>query len=168
MAAFAYLFSAAIQSAQQRSARVAQLEERLSVLGVHVGQRLAELLAHRSRPGRRETQVVPMLSFIVSVAWKALFGRPADNLEKSLDSPLEYLLVDTGPNVAQYCSLPKGLETLSVAAFAAGVVRGMLEQGGFAVDSVTAHNVLEPSPRTVIVIRFTAATIARDVQLANS
>ena len=56
-------------------------------------------LPQRARPGRRETSVVAMLSFIVTVAWKTLFGRPADNLEKSLESPLEYLLVDTGPNV---------------------------------------------------------------------
>ncbi len=106
-----------------------------------------------------------MLSFIVSVAWKTLFGRPADNLEKSLESPLEYLLVDTGPNVGQFVSLPKGLETLSVGAFAAGIVRGMLESAGFGVSSVQSHNVDTPTPRTVIVVRFLPATIARDVAL---
>lgn len=106
-AAFAYLFSWAVQDAQAKSSRVPELEERLASLGAHVGVRLAELLPARVRPGRRETSVVAMLSFIVTVAWKTLFGRQADNLEKSLDSPLEYLLVDTGPNVGAYTSLPK-------------------------------------------------------------
>ena len=167
-AVFAQLFSQVIHEAQARSSRVDELEEKLATLGAHVGARVAELAPHRSRPGRRETSVVAMLSFIVSVVWKQLFGRAADNLEKSVESPLEYLVVDLGPNVGQWTSVPKGLETLSVAAFAAGVVRGVLEAGGFPVDSVQAHNVPLPSPRTVIQIRFAPHTIARDHALSSS
>ena len=108
-----------------------------------------------------------ILSYIVSDVWKQLFGRAADNLEKSLDSPLTYLIVDEGPNVSGFTSLPKGLEKLSVAAFAAGIVRGMLEAAGFACDSVQAHNVLEPTPRTIIQVCFTRETIARDQSLSQ-
>lgn len=59
----------------------------------------------------------------------------------------------------------QGLETLSVGAFAAGIVHGMLESAGFGVQSVQSHNVDTPSPRTVIVVRFLASTIARDQAL---
>ncbi len=50
-----------------------------------MGVRLSELLTTRTRPGKRETSVVAQLSFIVTVVWKHLFGKPADNLEKSLE-----------------------------------------------------------------------------------
>jgi hypothetical protein len=78
---------------------------------------------------------------------------------------LLFELPDSKSLGSQFVSLPKGLETLSVAAFAAGIVRGMLEAAGFGVSSVQSHNVDTPSPRTVIVVRFLPATIARDVAL---
>lgn len=64
-----------------------------------------------------------------------------------------------------FSSSVSGLETLSVGAFAAGIVQGMLEAAGLGVQSVQSHNVDTPTPRTVIVVRFLASTIARDQAL---
>merc|ERR1711916_333003 len=100
-----------------------------------------ELLYSRHKNGKRETSVVSILSFILQTVWKHLFGRAGDNLEKVVESPMEYLLVDNGPNVSQYTSLPKGLEKLSVASFVGGIVHGFLESAGLAVEHVQAHNV---------------------------
>lgn len=168
LSAFSFLFSEMIQDAKRKTGRVPDLEGRLEELGRHVGVRLNELLAMRHKPGKRETSVVSQLSFILTTVWKQLFGRAADNLEKSVDSPLEYWIVDTGANVTSFVSLPKGLEKLSVASFVAGIVRGILDSSGFTTEHVQAHNVPaegQNPAKTVIVVRFLQATITRDQQL---
>ena len=129
-----------------------------------------ELLYTRHRQGKRETGVVAILSFILTTVWKHLFGRAGDNLEKNTESPLEYYLVDVGPNVSQFTSLPKDLEKLAVASFVGGIVQGFLDSAGFAVEHVQTHNMAADgtSPaRTVILVRFLASTISREQQNSN-
>lgn len=166
-AAFSYLISEVIQQAQKKCPRVADMESRLADLGRHVGVRLLELHSMRSRGQKRETSLVAHLSWVVTHLWKSLWGRSADALERVVDNPREYLLVDTGVNVAPYISLPKDLSSFSAASFCAGIVQGAMDGAGFTTETVQAHNVQrdDGSQKTVIVVRFTDATIKRDQML---
>lgn len=59
------------------------VERRLEATGYGVGLRVLELLAFRSREYKRETKLMNVLQFVSTVAWKALFGKAADSLERS-------------------------------------------------------------------------------------
>lgn len=48
-----------------------------------MGVRMLELLVWREKNLRRETRVVGILSFIHTTVFRALFGKPADSLERS-------------------------------------------------------------------------------------
>ncbi len=99
--------------------------------------------------------------------------------------------------VSSFVSLPKGLETLSCASFVAGIVQGILDTSGFTTETVRyaslrvfvtcicdvcvcvtpPHGMTHPpqvqaherdgGAKTIILIRFLPATIARDA-LVNS
>jgi trafficking protein particle complex subunit 5 len=74
---------------------------RLSLLGYRVGQRVLPLLSHRiefptppslssgsstyNRNPKRETRLLPVLLWLHTQLWKALFGKPADSLERSTE-----------------------------------------------------------------------------------
>jgi hypothetical protein len=59
---------------------------RLETAGFSIGQRVIELVSCRDRVTKRETRIVNMLQYISNVAWKYLFGKVADNLERSMEN----------------------------------------------------------------------------------
>lgn len=83
---FAYLYSEVVQYHQNRVDSISELERRLEATGYGVGLRVLELLAYRSREYKRETKLMNLLQFVSTVVWKALFGKPADSLERSSKS----------------------------------------------------------------------------------
>lgn len=56
---------------------------RLAEFGARVGVRMLELLVLREKNLRRETRIIGILSFIHTTVFRALFGKPADSLERS-------------------------------------------------------------------------------------
>jgi len=109
LSAFSFLFCEIVHYAQGRSAQVNinDLERRfvagvvvrhvddsadtrahtirLSDIGYSVGSRMLDLLVYRDKSTRRELRLVGMLSFVQTSVWKALFGKPADSLERSIE-----------------------------------------------------------------------------------
>jgi hypothetical protein len=79
-----------------------------------------------------------ILQFISSHVWKALFGKPADSLERSIDHTDEFMIVDYEPLTSLYVSVPSDLGQLSVDAYMSGIVAGILDGAGFDAR-VTAH-----------------------------
>ena len=76
---------------------ISELERRLEATGYSVGLRVLELLAYRSREYKRETKLMNVLQFVSTTVWKALFGKAADSLERSIDHADEFMIVDFTP-----------------------------------------------------------------------
>ncbi|KAF5382235.1 hypothetical protein D9757_008926 [Collybiopsis confluens] len=89
-ASFAFLFSEVVQYTQKRVGGVNDLEKRLNTLGYRVGSRVLELSAYRleslSKAPKRETRLLPALMSIHTQIWRAVFGKSADAIEKSVDN----------------------------------------------------------------------------------
>ena len=95
-------------------------------MGKDLGKRVLDALFHRDRLTKRELTEVGILQFISTTAWKALWGKAADSLERSNEREDEYMIVDSAPLVNQFVSVPANLGALDCAALMAGVVAGIL------------------------------------------
>lgn len=62
-------------------------------MGYRVGTRILELMIWRiegsSKAPKREIKLLPVLMLVHTQVWKAVFGRPADALERSVENPDE-------------------------------------------------------------------------------
>ena len=62
---------------------------RLNTIGYRIGLRVSELLAWRnegsSKAPKREIRLRDTLLFVHTQVWKAVFGKPADAVEKSVE-----------------------------------------------------------------------------------
>ena len=104
---FAFLFSEIVQYMQKRVSGIDGLERRyvqtisltpirltifqsLNTLGYRIGTRVLELMAWRvesaSKAPKREIRFLPVLMSIHTNVWKAVFGKPADAIEKSVQN----------------------------------------------------------------------------------
>ena len=89
-----------------------------------------------------------MLHFVSTQVWRALFGKPADSLERSVENADEFMIVDNEPLTSTFCSVPADFGQLSVDAYMSGIVAGVLTGAGFQAR-VTAHSVvIEEGERT--------------------
>ncbi len=141
-----------VQYCFDRIHSVPDLERRLADLGRAVGSRTLELLCLREKNGRRETRLNGVLLFCHTTVWKALFGKPADLLEKdgdkddlcacagagcraappALTRPARAVLIsDRDLVVNRYISLTSEVDTLNCGAFVAGILEGVLCDCGF-------------------------------------
>ena len=136
LSAFSYLYSELVQYHQSRVSSIAELERRLESSGYGVGFKVLELLAYKSREHKRETRIMSILQFISSTVWKALFGRAADSLERSIDHEDEYMIFDYNPITSIHVSS----HPLSADAYLSGIIAGVLEGAGFTAQ-VSAHTV---------------------------
>lgn len=90
IASLSFLFSGIVQYVQSSSKGVKELEAKLNALGYGVGTKFLELITLRDgKNAKRETKVLEILQFIHTQLWKTLFGKVADELEKSSDSDQE-------------------------------------------------------------------------------
>lgn len=177
MSYFAYLYSELVQYHQNRVDSISELERRLESTGYGVGLRMLELLAFRTKEYKRETRLMNMLQFISTVAWKSLFGKAADSLERSIDHADEFMIVDYTPITSTFVSVPSDFGGLSVDAYISGIIAGLLEGAGFSAR-VTAHSVaLEEGeavaqtnmpPRkekAVFLVKFHKSVLSRDAAM---
>ncbi|GAX17341.1 hypothetical protein FisN_10Lh207 [Fistulifera solaris] len=165
LSAFSYLFSEMVQYHQNRVDSVSALEHRLEAAGYGVGLKVLELLAYRARDYTRQTKLMNMLQFVSTTAWKALFGKAADSLEKSIDHADEFMIVDYAPITSTSVSVPADLGGLSVDAYISGIIAGMLQGAGFPAR-VTAHTVEEGDrKKAVFLVKFSASVMSRDATI---
>lgn len=164
LSSLAFLFMGMVQYSQTQSKGIQQLESSLNSYGYGIGQKVLELLTLRDgKSAKRELHIVEMLQFIHTNVWKSLFGKVADQLEKSSDSENEYMITDNNPLVSQFISVPKEYGQLNLGAFVAGIVEGILDSAYFKAE-VTAHGVeTDEFPlRTVFLIKFDEGVVERE------
>lgn len=165
LSALAFLFCEIVNWAHSNSKGIQDLEGRLNGLGYQVGQRYLELIKLREgiKYGRRETKIIEILQFIHGPFWKAVFGKTANELEKSQDVNDEYMVIDNVPIVAKFISIPREYGNLNCSAFVAGIVEGALDSAGFNA-TVTAHSAPEGecTTRTVFLVKFDELLFLRE------
>ncbi|KZP32435.1 TRAPP I complex [Athelia psychrophila] len=165
--AFAFLFSEVVQYTQKRVSGINDLERRLNTLGYRIGTRVLELMAWRAESGskapKREIRFLPALMSIHTQVWKAVFGKPADAIEKSVSNEDEYMIIDNEPAIERYISVPRDMSQLSCSSFTAGIVEAVLDGLGFPAR-VTAHNTpVQGHPaRTTILIKLEKSVLERE------
>eukprot|EP01051_Picozoa_sp_SAG22_P002395 SAG22_NODE_105_length_20045_cov_23.373308_4_plen_189_part_00 len=161
LSAFSFLFSEMVQYCRDRAEQLPDLERKLEELGYRVGSRSLELCTFRDKPGRRETKVLGMLTFIKDSVWTNLFGKPADDIQKSVENEGEYFLIDNLPLVNQFISVPDDHGQFNCGAFLAGIVAGCLEGAEFPA----VVKAISQDTRTFILIRFSAEVLEREKRL---
>jgi hypothetical protein len=66
------------------------IPQSLNTLGYRIGTRVLELMAWRaesaSKAPKRDIRFLPVLMSIHTNVWKAVFGKPADAIEKSVQN----------------------------------------------------------------------------------
>lgn len=162
-AIFALLFASIVKSCHNSSSGIDEMESRLALLGREVGLRLHLALALREKPLKRETRLINALYYVYNTYYKYAFGRAADSLERSNDSPDEYMIIDNDPCVGRYVSVPRELQHFNSNSFIAGMLEAVLCALGFNV-SATAHS--QPTDRqpmrTVFLLRFDSSINERE------
>lgn len=175
ISSLSFLFGEIVSWTQKNSKGLQDLEKRLNHLGYSIGIKYLELINFRenylknlnhnksSVNGRREIKIIELLQFIHSKVWKSLFGRTANNLEKSSDVESEYLITDDTPLFSQFISVPKDFKDLNCSAFVAGILEGILDSAYFQAQ-VSAHTVLDEKfpTRTVYLIKFDPSILKRE------
>ena len=140
-----------MQYTHKRVSGINDLERRLNTLGYRVGMRVFELLAWRtegpSKAPKREIRFLPALMSIHTQLWRALFGKPADAIEKSVEnadecaysprsrcmllkailSLLVDMIIDNDPQITRHISVPRDMSQLSCSSFTAGIVEAVLD-----------------------------------------
>ncbi|KAH9836611.1 TRAPP complex subunit trs31 [Rhodofomes roseus] len=168
--AFAFLFSEMVQYTQKRVNGINDLERRLNTLGYRVGMRVLELMSWRNEAAakapKREIRFLPALMSIHTQVWRAVFGKPADAIEKSVENADEYMIIDNDPPITRNISVPRDMSQLSCSSFTAGIVEAVLDGLGFPAR-VTAHNTpTDQLPnRTTILIKLEKSVIDREEAL---
>jgi hypothetical protein len=164
LSSLAFLFMGMVQYSQTQSKGIQQLESSLNTFGYGIGQKTLELLTLRDgKAAKRGLRIVEMLQFIHTNVWRSLFGKTADQLEKSSGSEDEYMITDNNPIVSQFISVPKEYGQLNLGAFMGGIIEGILDSAYFKA-TVTAHGVeTEEWPlRTVFLVKFEKGVIERE------
>ncbi|CUM63534.1 uncharacterized protein PRCAT00001111001 [Priceomyces carsonii] len=165
LSSLSFLFCEIVSFSHRNSKGVQDLETRLNGLGYQIGQRFLELIKLREglKYSKREIRIIEILQFIHSSVWKSIFGKTANELEKSQDVDNEYMIIDNVPLISKYISIPKDYGNLNCSAFIAGIIEGALDSSSFQA-TVTAHSVpIEGHPlRTVFLINFDELLLMRE------
>ncbi|KAH3687718.1 hypothetical protein WICPIJ_001302 [Wickerhamomyces pijperi] len=164
LSSLSYIFNVMIQYSQKNSKGIQELEGKLNTLGYSIGPKVLELITLREgKNAKREIKLVEILQFIHTQVWRTLFGRVADELEKSSEADDEYMITDKQPLMSEFISVPKDMGQLNVNAFVAGIIEGILDVCYFQA-SVSAHTVETPGcpNRTVFFIKFDRDVIERE------
>lgn len=167
-AAYALLFSEIVRYSYRNVAQISDLEAKLSKLGYDVGWRMLELVASREKGEiKRELRIVNALRHVTGPCWTAIFGKPADALERSSSGPKAYLIREKDPLPCRYASIPADLGQLNLAYFNAGIVRGLLVGQGYTC-TVSAH--ADPAnPSTVVyLVEFDDQVLEREARLIKA
>ena len=107
----------------------------MNILGYRTGTRVLELMHWRAESGsknpKREIRLLPTLMAIHTQVWKAVFGKPADAIEKSVENADEYMIIDNDPAIERHISVPRDMSSFSCSSYTAGIVEAVLDGLGF-------------------------------------
>lgn len=165
LSTLAFLFCEIVNWAHEKSRGIPDLESRLNGLGYQVGQRYLELVKLREglKHGKRETKILEILQFIHGPFWQAVFGKTANELEKSQDMHDEYMIIDNVPLILKFITIPKEYGDLNCLAFVAGIVEGALDSSGFHCTVVAHCAPVDTLPmRTVFLVKFDSLLFTRE------
>ncbi|KAH7930601.1 TRAPP I complex [Leucogyrophana mollusca] len=165
--AFTFLFSEVVQYTQKRVSGINDLERRLNTLGYRIGTRVLELMVWRaessSKAPKREIRLLPALMSVHTQVWRAVFGRPADAIEKSVENEDEYMIIDNDPPIERHISVPRDMNQLSCSSFTAGVVEAVFDGLGFPARVTAHHTPVQQYPsRTTILIKLEKSVLERE------
>ncbi|KAF9056417.1 TRAPP complex subunit trs31 [Panaeolus papilionaceus] len=166
-AAFAFLFSEMVQYTQKRVSGINDLERQLNTLGYRIGTRVLELMVWRaegsSKTPKREIKLLSVLMMIHTNVWKAVFGKAADAIERSVENSDEYMIIDNDPPIERHISVPRDMSQLSCSSFTAGIVEAVLDGLCFPAR-VTAHNTptSQHANRITILIKLEKSVLERE------
>lgn len=165
MSSLSFLFCEIVNWSHKNSKGIQDLELRLNGLGYQIGQRFLELvkLQEGIKYGKREVKIIEILQFIHGPLWKWVFGKTANELEKSQDVNNEYMITDNSPLMSRFISIPKDYSNLNCSAFTAGIIEGALDSAYFNA-TVTAHSAPKDGfpLRTVFLINFDDLLFVRE------
>ncbi|KAJ3713504.1 NO signaling/Golgi transport ligand-binding domain-containing protein [Lentinula raphanica] len=164
---FSFLFSEIVQYTQKRVGGINDLERRLNTLGYRVGSRVLEITAYRaefsSKAPKREIRLLPALMAIHTQVWRAVYGKPADAIEKSVENVDEYMIIDNDPLIERHISVPRDFAGLSCSSFSAGIVEAVLDGLGFPARVTAHHTPTSTYPtRTTILIKLEKSVLDRE------
>jgi len=140
---------------------------RLNTLGYRIGTRVLDLVLWRtegsSKTPKREIKLLPVLMMIHTQIWKAVFGKHADAIERSVENSDEYMIIDNDPPIERHISVPRDMSQLSCSSFTAGIVEAVLDGLSFPAR-VTAHNTPNSQfpHRTTILIKLEKVVLERE------
>lgn len=169
LSAYSFLFSEMFSYCRKGAESVAELHARLNQMGSKVGASMHELVCHREQC-KRETVILKMLQYLQTTFWRAVFGKPADALERGSGTEGQYLLWENTPLISKFITVPRDFPNLSVCAFSAGIIRGALEAAHMPAE-VSALNGVEAGGAegtTVYVIEFAPSVLAREKKAGKS
>lgn len=161
----AFLFCEIVSWAHRLSCSILDLENRLNGLGYLIGQKYLELVKLREgmKYGKRENKILEILQFIHGPFFRAIFGRSANELEKSQDVNDEYMIIDNTPLISRYISIPKDYGNLNCSAFVAGIIEGALDLSSFHATVVAHSSPIDGYPqRTIYLIKFDPLLFTRE------
>ncbi|RLV89758.1 Transport protein particle subunit trs31 [Spathaspora sp. JA1] len=165
LSSLSFLFCEIVNWTHGNSRDIHDLELKLNKLGYSIGQRYLELIKLRLgiKLNTRDLTILDILHFIHGNFWKSIFGKFANELEKSQDVANEYMIIENIPLLNRFINIPKDYGDLNCGAFVAGVIEGALDMAGFYVG-VTAHSVpIDGFPlRTVFLIKFDQGCLKRE------
>ncbi|EGW33703.1 transport protein particle complex subunit [Spathaspora passalidarum NRRL Y-27907] len=165
LSSLSFLFCEIVNWTHGQSRGIHDLEMKLNKLGYSIGQRYLELIKLRDgiKLNKRDLKIIDILHFIHGSFWKSIFGKHANELEKSQDVPNEYMIIENMPLLAKFINIPKDYADLNCGAFVAGIIEGALDSAGFYVN-VTAHSVpMDGFPlRTVFLMKFDQSCLIRE------
>lgn len=165
ISSLAFFFCEIVSWAHRLSCSILDLENRLNGLGYLIGQKYLELVKLREgmKYGKRENKILEILQFIHGPFWRVIFGRTANDLEKSQNVDDEYMISDNSPLLSRFISIPKDYGNLNCSAFVAGMIEGALDLSGFHATVVAHSSPVKGFPqRTTYLIKFDALFFTRE------
>ncbi|RWS28102.1 trafficking protein particle complex subunit 5-like protein [Leptotrombidium deliense] len=176
---YALLFSEMVQYCHNKVYTVPELQNKLSEMGYHVGQRIIDALFIREKNFKREIRLINTLVLIKTSVWKALFGKEADKLEHANDDETTYYIIEKETIVNKFISVPRDKGNLNCASFIGGIIEAILTECSFVNKIPILINshcllILQPAKVTVhwhkgttFMIKFDESVIIRDKALDN-
>lgn len=115
---------------------------------------------------RRRAEPLDALKFVHSVAWPALFGKTADDLQQAHAADDEFMIADHDLLLHRHVSVPRAYSAFVPGSLAAGVVRGLLAAFGLPA-AVTAHSVeVRGRESTTLLVKFDRSVMERKAYVA--
>eukprot|EP00397_Hematodinium_sp_SG-2012_P069267 GEMP01117737.1.p1 GENE.GEMP01117737.1~~GEMP01117737.1.p1 ORF type:complete len:175 (-),score=14.31 GEMP01117737.1:49-573(-) len=160
LSALAFVFAEMVNYCRRKAQTSHNLEYWLHHVGSSIGFRILDTYQLRDR-SRRENRILSILTFVANFVWKQLFGHTCELL-KGQNHEDEYMLNDKNMILNRFISPTADSGHVNCAAFAAGIIEGLLRSAEFPAD-VTAHFVDDANRlSTTMLVKFHQSVMDRE------